>query len=97
VSDRLDCPDCSGTGQQSIGRLVLVCRFCGGAGYVGDDNEPAEEPTEPPAPPPPVWADPGAEEFPGCRTCLGAGSIVTIGTAGVLENPCPACSPSSLA
>jgi len=85
VSDRLDCPDCGGSGEQRMGPLVLACNFCGGRGYVGDDSGPPPEP-------PPVWADVGTANFPGCRVCLGAGHVVT---STLQQLPCPACSGDS--
>jgi DnaJ-class molecular chaperone len=93
VTDRLDCPDCNGTGEYRIGPLVLLCQFCRGAGYVGDDNEPAEE--HPPGPPPPIWKQVGAVS-PGCPVCFGAGEVVNLGdqepALQVIRSPCPACS-----
>lgn len=96
MTDRLDCPDCDGSGERRIGPLTLQCEFCLGAGYVGDDNEPAEE-HPPQGPPSPVWEQVGAEAIPGCPRCLGRGTIVHLGQerpARVLvEVPCPVCSP----
>lgn len=94
MTDRLGCPECGGTGEHRIGRLVMQCEFCRGAGYVGDDNEPAEER---PAPPDvPVWEEPGAD-LRGCPRCLGTGEVVHLGGIGeptgqLVVAPCPACS-----
>ena len=48
MTDRIECPDCEGTGEQTISSLRLSCRFCQGTGYVGGDNEPADELSPPP-------------------------------------------------
>lgn len=100
MTDRLNCPDCGGTGEQLIGPVRVLCYFCRGYGYVGDDNEPAErgeveESTEPP----PVWDQVGADDLPGCSVCLGTGRVIGLdgnvegGTASTMvEGPCPACS-----
>lgn len=99
MTDRLTCPDCGGDGQQRIGWLTLQCRFCLGAGYVGDDNEPAEDSTLRAPQDIPVWQEPAMREFAGCTRCLGTGRIVGLGgdvTGGVpssmVEAPCPVCS-----
>lgn len=103
MSDRLDCPDCGGTGEQPFGPLTVLCLFCRGRGYVGDDNEPAEdhEPTEfdPYAAPQPLAGEqPGADGLPGCPTCLGVGKVVNVGDirrpSTLVEAPCPMCRPS---
>jgi RecJ-like exonuclease len=96
LTDRLVCPECGGTGEQIIGTLRLGCLFCGGRGYVGDDNEPAED-TPPPDMPDPVWEHPAAQGLPLCPRCLGAGKVVNLGGTGeptgkLVELPCPACS-----
>lgn len=94
MTDRLDCPDCAGTGEHRIGSLVLQCEFCLGAGYVGDDNEPAEE-HPPGGDAPPVWEQPGVDTR-GCPTCLGSGVVVHLGAdepaSKMVEAPCPVCS-----
>jgi hypothetical protein len=98
MSDRLQCPDCYGTGQQAIGPLRLSCRFCLGRGYVGDDNEPAEEHEAPPmAATRPVWEEPPVRVLTVCRVCFGARKVVNLGGTGeptgyLVEMPCPACS-----
>jgi hypothetical protein len=77
--------------------LRLACRFCRGHGYVGDDNEPAEEPDTPPAHRP-VWEEPAVRTLTTlCRYCLGTGKVVNLGGTGeptgkLIELPCPACS-----
>lgn len=99
MTDRLDCPDCDGSGEERIGPLRLVCRFCRGAGYVGDDNEPGEErPCECDGEPLPVWDQVGVEALPGCRMCLGTGRVINLGggvgggvATSMVESPCPAC------
>lgn len=95
MTDRLTCPECGGSGEHRIGRLVLQCEFCLGAGYVGEDNEPAEE--HPAGPAPPVWEQPGAIS-PGCPVCFGAGQVVNLGhnnpPTRVIQVACPACSPT---
>ncbi|GAA4064063.1 hypothetical protein GCM10022214_17250 [Actinomadura miaoliensis] len=94
MTDRLECPDCGGTGEARIGALVMQCEFCCGAGYVGDDNEPAEE--HPPGPPSPVWGQVGADALPGCPFCLGRGVVISLGSERpakvMVEVPCAACS-----
>ncbi|HEY1706117.1 MAG TPA: hypothetical protein VGG75_41100 [Trebonia sp.] len=98
MTDRLQCPECSGTGQQVIGPLTLACPFCQGAGYVGDDNEPAEDqPAPEPAAARPVWDQPAARTLTVCRVCFGAGKVVNLGGTGeptgkLVEMPCPECS-----
>lgn len=42
MTDPITCPECEGSGETSIGRLRLMCRFCQGRGEVGGDYEPAE-------------------------------------------------------
>jgi len=96
LTDRLECPECGGTGEQAIGSLRLGCLFCRGLGYVGDDNEPAEETHEPPAPAP-VWEAPAVRSLTFCRVCFGSGTVVNLGGTGeptgkLVEMPCPACS-----
>ena len=102
MTDRLDCPDCAGTGEQRFTGLTLACRFCCGRGYVGDDYEPAEDPDPedfPPAEATPWWDKAGAENFPAqCRQCMGAGVVVDVGDINqpskLVEAPCPACTPA---
>ena len=95
MTDRLVCPDCGGTGEHRIGRLDLQCEFCLGAGYVGDDNEPAEERPHLDAPFP-VWEQMGADDLPGCPVCLGKGVVIHLGqdrpARSLVQAPCPACS-----
>jgi DnaJ-class molecular chaperone len=100
VSDRLDCPQCDGTGEDTLGPLTVMCTFCRGYGYVGDDNEPAER-DEPdgdfdPYEQPQGLAgnEPGAG-LPGCPACLGTGKVVSVGDvrrpSTLVETPCPMC------
>lgn len=97
MTDRLQCPECEGTGEQVIGRIRLTCSFCLGLGYVGDDNEPAEE-ADVPHFHRPIWDEPAARPLTTlCRMCLGTGKIVNLGGTGeptgkLVELPCPACS-----
>jgi hypothetical protein len=97
LSDRLQCPDCDGTGRQFIGPLELACRFCGGSGYVGNDNEPAEDRVGEPQPMQPVWQEPATRTLAVCRVCFGAQKVVNLGGTGeptgyLIELPCPKCS-----
>jgi hypothetical protein len=104
MTDRLDCPNCAGTGEQRLGPLRLLCTFCRGLGYVGDDNEPAERNDDAdeeahPMTEPPVWQHPATEGLPGCRVCFGSGRVVNLGgdvrggtPSRMVEAPCPACS-----
>ena len=97
LTDRLKCPDCSGTGRQVIGPLELACRFCHGSGYVGDDNEPAEDQGDELRQMRPVWQEPAAQTLTMCRVCFGAKKVVNLGgtnepTGYLIELPCPECS-----
>lgn len=99
MTDRLECPQCGGTGEQAIGALRLSCQFCGGVGYVGDDNEPAEEKPAPPVVRP-VWQEPAVRGLTVCPVCFGARKVVNLGGTGephgkIIEMPCPACSADS--
>lgn len=95
MSDRLTCPDCDGKGEQMLGPVRVVCQFCGGLGYVGDDNEPAEDRDPPPAFRP-VWEHPAVSTLTVCPRCFGARTVVNLGGTGephgkLIEMPCPAC------
>jgi RecJ-like exonuclease len=97
LTDRLDCPECHGSGRQVIGPLQMTCAFCHGLGYVGGDNEPAEDPGEPRRPMRPVWKEPAIRTLAVCHVCLGARTVVNLGGTGeptgkLVELPCPACS-----
>lgn len=97
LTDRLECPECNGTGEHTIGPLRMVCTFCQGAGYVGGDNEPAEEREAPPGPVRPVWEHPAVRTLSVCKMCLGTRKVVNLGGTGeptgrLIEMPCPACS-----
>lgn len=98
MSDRLQCPSCDGTGQQVIGTLHMACTFCQGLGYVGDDNEPAEEREAPPGPVQPVWEHPAVRTLAVCKVCLGTRKVMNLSdtdgelTGKIIEVPCPACS-----
>ena len=97
LTDRLQCPDCGGTGRQVIGPLQLACRFCNGLGYVGSDNEPAEDQDGELHPTRPVWQEPMTRTLTVCRVCFGAKKVVNLGgtdepTGYLIELPCPKCS-----
>lgn len=83
VTDPITCPECQGRRGEQLGPLFLACRFCGGTGWVGGDNEPAERCQKPPPPPPTatdhkVWSDPWIAAALPCRYCLGAGTVASI-------------------
>jgi|SRR5579875_2314159 RecJ-like exonuclease len=97
LTDRLQCPECHGAGRQVIGPLRMACPFCHGLGYVGGDNEPAEERDEPRPAVRPVWEEPATRTLTVCHVCFGARKVVHLGGTGeptgyVIEMPCPACS-----
>lgn len=104
MTDRLECPDCGGSGQQRFGPVNVLCPFCRGLGYVGDDNEPAERDPDDgaevhPMEADPVWEQPGARAVPGCSVCFGSGTVISLGgdvRGGVPKTmvrlPCPQCS-----
>jgi RecJ-like exonuclease len=97
LTDRLQCPDCGGTGRQVIGPLQMACRFCSGQGYVGGDNEPAKDHNGDSHPIRPVWQEPAARTLTVCRVCFGAKKVVNLGGTGeptgyLIEMPCPECS-----
>lgn len=99
MTDRIDCPECQGSGEQAIGPLRLSCRFCHGNGYVGGDNEPAAVSDASPTHRP-VWEEPAVRALAFCHVCFGAGKVVNLGGTGeptgvVIELPCPACSGNS--
>jgi hypothetical protein len=100
MSDRLDCPDCGGSGERPFGPLTVLCLFCRGRGYVGDDNEPAED-NEPSDFDPyaersgPLGEDPASAGLTGCPACLGARTVVNVGDirrpSTLVVAPCPMC------
>jgi RecJ-like exonuclease len=99
LTDRLECPECDGVGKQEMGPLTFSCPFCRGLGYVGDDNEPAEEGPAPPVMRP-VWEEPVVRNSAMCPVCFGARKVVNLGGTGeptgkLVEMPCPACSADS--
>ena len=86
----------AGRAKRVIGKLRIACLFCRGLGYVGDDNEPAEDHNEPPVPRP-IWDYPAVRNSTLCPVCLGARKVVNLGGTGeptgkLVEMPCPACS-----
>lgn len=96
MSDRITCPECEGRGGQRLGEMTLACRFCGGLGWVGGDNEPAERGEAPPPPPPPAWEhrawqDPWVAAQLPCRYCLGSRQVCTVDEAAgtMVTSPCP--------
>ena len=96
MTDRLQCPECKGSGQEVIGPLRMVCPFCRGPGYVGGDAEPGGQREPDPLSPRPVWEEPAVQILPVCRVCFGAGKVVNLGGTGeptrrLVEMPCPAC------
>ncbi|MDL4772885.1 MULTISPECIES: hypothetical protein [Thermomonosporaceae] len=103
MTDRLECPDCSGTGEQKFGPLTVSCLFCRGLGYVGDDNEPAtrdevESEDVHPMTATPAWDQPGGDRVSGCPQCLGTGRVISLGgdvRGGVptqmIQTACPSC------
>lgn len=97
VTDRLECPECRGSGRQVIGPLQMSCAFCQGLGYVGGDSEPAEEGQPLARTVRPVWEEPAVRVLTVRRVCLGARKVVNLGGTGeptgkLVEMPCPACS-----
>lgn len=99
MSDRLECPDCSGSGEQPFGPLTVLCMFCRGQGYVGGDNEPAEdnEPADfnPYGRAPRLAGDEPGAGIPGCPACFGTGKVVNVGDirrpTTLTESACPVC------
>jgi hypothetical protein len=95
VTDHITCPECGGRRGQQLGELFLACQFCGGLGWVGGDNEPAERQVKPPPPPPnasnhAVWSDLWIAAALGCRMCLGSKQVTHVDEeAGTLVSvPC---------
>ncbi len=96
MTDPITCPECEGRKGERLGPLFLRCLFCGGLGWVGGDNEPAEACQKPPPPPPTasdhkVWLDPYiAAAFP-CRMCLGSRQVAHYNREARLmaSAPCP--------
>ncbi len=80
-----------------LGSLHLACRFCGGRGWVGEDNEPAERGQECEPPPLPavwehkVWSDPSVAATLACRYCLGSRRVVHVADGRMTATPCPVC------
>lgn len=98
MTDPITCPECGGHKGQRLGELFLRCRFCGGLGWVGDHNEPAERGEHPPPEPPPawehkVWRDPVVVAALPCRYCLGARTVSHIDEESrrMTTAACPAC------
>ena len=94
-TDPIGCPECDGSGEQRIGTLRLMCRFCQGRGEVGGDYEPAEgghrrtdgyrTPEEGEAYDPDVHGplpavwDSPAADETSCAYCLGQGTVINLG------------------
>ncbi|KAB8186888.1 hypothetical protein FH608_046205 [Nonomuraea phyllanthi] len=80
MTDPITCPECQGSKGELVGPLFLACRFCGGLGWVGGDNEPAEACSKPPPPEPTatnhrVWSDPVVSAAFPCRLCFGSRKV----------------------
>lgn len=95
MTDPITCPECQGRKGQQVGGLFLACQFCGGLGWVGGENEPAERCEKPPPPVAPawqhkVWSDPWIASALPCRLCLGSKQVTHIDeAAGTLVSvPC---------
>ncbi|MEV0618530.1 hypothetical protein AB0I81_34745 [Nonomuraea sp. NPDC050404] len=84
MTDPITCPECGGHQGTKLGDRFLACQFCGGLGWVGGTNEPAERghDKEPPPPPPAwehkVWADQWISAQLGCRYCFGSKQIAHV-------------------
>lgn len=84
MTDPITCPECHGRRGQLLGSMFLACQFCGGRGWVGGDNEPAERGDEPPPDGPPpawqhkVWSDPWIAGAISCRYCLGSQTVTHV-------------------
>lgn len=99
VTDPVTCPQCGGSGEETLGPLTLWCRFCFGHGYVGGDHEPAEESPPPEGAGPPAGESTPVRESGLCPACLGAGVVVGLGGTGepagsMVQAPCPLCGDS---
>ncbi|MDP9868749.1 MULTISPECIES: hypothetical protein [Streptosporangium] len=95
MTDPITCPECEGSKGQRLGRLFLACRFCGGLGWVGGHNEPAERgEAEPPERPAAwehrIWSDPAVAAALGCRYCLDSGTVAHLDEAArtLVTAPC---------
>jgi hypothetical protein len=96
MTDRITCPECDGTKGEQLGHLFLACQFCGGLGWVGGPNEPAQRGEAPPPEPSPVWAHPAMAGTGLCLYCMGAREVIHVaGGVGdpVRRGPCPVCVP----
>ncbi|MEV8638816.1 hypothetical protein AB0395_44890 [Streptosporangium sp. NPDC051023] len=99
MTDPITCPECEGRKGQRLGELFLACRFCGGLGWVGGRNEPAERgECPPPAGPPPVWEhrvwqEPAVAAALLCRYCLGSRQVTTMNEEArtMTMAACPEC------
>lgn len=98
MTDPITCPECEGRKGQRLGELFLRCRFCGGLGWVGGHNEPAERGECPPPEPPPawehkVWENPAVSAALSCRHCLGARRVTHIDEVArtLVTADCPVC------
>lgn len=109
MSDEIACPECGGTGEERIGPLRLMCRFCHGRKVVGGEDEPAEDgprynargwkiPEEGEEYDPAVHGPlPPAGDHPAVRhsgLCRTClGAGVVVAEGTYAEAPCPDCSP----
>jgi len=96
MTDPITCPECEGRKGEHFAGLFLACRFCGGLGWVGADNEPAEGCQKPPPPQPTasnhkVWSDPWMSSVFPCRMCLGSREVAHVdgGSGRLVTLPCP--------
>ena len=102
MTDPIACPECHGRRGQLVGATFLACQFCGGRGWVGGDNEPAERGDEPPTSPGPawehkVWTDPAVATAIRCRYCLGARQVANVDECAgtIVMAACPVCMPNA--
>lgn len=91
VSEPVTCPECGGSGVERYGPLTVACHRCLGHGQVGGEREPAGKTKRPAGYGAPVWEDPAVAGLPGCRICLGAGTVTHLAGNALAVKPCPAC------
>ncbi len=102
------CPGCDGNGvggkletarssRTGAGSRARHAREQALLGYVGGDNERAEDHDEPHRSTRPVWEEPAVRTLTVCHVCFGTRKVVNLGGTGeptgkLVEMPCPACS-----